>query len=288
MNILRPIARGFKDLTLNRKNLALTLAAVTLVVYLAGLFLLMLNAVNAELGRERGEALFQIYWAVDAPPEQINAQWTALKNLPNLVEIKTFTPEQGLSELARNLKNEDMSWLKADNPIPHTALVSFDPPADNATAWVEEMIKSLREQPGVAKVSVNRVNNDLRQAWASFSHKVIWPVIIFLGLVLGLIVGNTIKLSLLHRQNEVEIYRLVGARQWFIVMPLLVNGAVQALTGGLLALGLLKLTQLSLSDLLNFPPLSLRLEFLPPSQALLLLLIPALVGLLSSWLVSRN
>ena len=284
--IFRPISRSLRELALNRKLLILTLAAITLVVFLAGLFMLLLHAVDSELGKTRGEALFQVYWQPGSDPQKVQSQLNNLKSLPDLTAIKTFTPEEGLSVLARNLSNDDMSWLKNENPIPYTALLSFASKGDGG--WADATTAMLRAMPGVAMVSFNNINTDLSQAWAGFSHKVIWPVIIFLGLVLGLIVGNTIKLSLMHRRNEIEIYRLVGAKPWFILAPLMMNGALQGFLGGLAALILLKFTQMSLSEMLNFPPLSFLIEFLPFRQILLLLLLPALVGMAASWLAARD
>ena len=53
------------------------------------------------------------------------------------------------------------------------------------------------------------------------------------------IITNTIKLAIYSRRNEIEIYKLVGATDWYVKAPLLIEGALQGLLGALIALGIL-------------------------------------------------
>lgn len=266
--------RGVRDLGVHPWAQALTLAAVTLVAFLGGLFFLMLHNLDRELASARGSAAFQVYWKPGASQEEIAKQWKELAALPGLADMQTFTPDQALADLVAAMKGSldtgSLAALKGQTPLPATALLVFDGPAGNAAAWAKDMVARLSARPGVDRVSYNPLQMDLARSWSGFTRKVAWPLMAFLALVVGLSVGNTVRLSLLGRQNEVEILQLVGAGRWYIQLPLLTGGAVQGLLGSALALAMLKALQVGVADLLAAPPLMLTLRFLPFSDALLL------------------
>jgi cell division transport system permease protein len=281
--LIKLIVQGLTDIRHHPWAQVLTLAAVTLVAFLAGLFLLVLHNLDQEMKRSQGELQFQVYWKTDAEMETVMVQWRDLENLESLENLKTFTPEQALELLTASLgQGDDFAWLKGQSPLPATALLTFTVTDDDQHAWAKEVYLHLEKLPEVDKVSFNPLQLDLARSWSHFSNRVIWPLILFLGLVLALVVGNTIKLAQVHRQHEVEILRLVGAARWYIQLPMLVAGAFLGFLGGGLALLMLKGVQLSLKDLLHFPPLWLRLEFLPLDQSLLFLAILTGMGIVSS------
>ncbi len=287
--VLKLMLRGVTDIRHHPWIQILTLAAVTLVAFLGGLFLLVLHNLDLELQRASGDIQFQIYWQPEAEQELVRSQWEALRGLDHLAEIKTFSGDQALELLMQRLGGTgDFAWLQGNNPLPATALLTFAVQDDDQQTWAKATYVHLEAMEGVQKVSFNPLQLDLARGWARFSNQVIWPLILFLGVVLALVVGNTIKLSQLHRQNEVDILRLVGAARWYIQLPMLVSGAVLGLLGGILALLMLKGVQLSLRDLLHFPPLWLRLDFLPSSQTLTFLTGIVVMGVLSSWVALRE
>jgi cell division transport system permease protein len=284
----RLVARGIRDLFEHPWLQTLTLAAVTLVTLLTGLFLMVLYNLDLQLKQNRGQVQFQVYWQQGADPAAVSKQWAELGNLPHLTSIKTFSPEQGLQVLTNTLTlGGDLTVLKGKSPLPHTALLEFSLSGENESQWAQDMLARLNGMPHVRKVHFNPLQVDLATSWTRFSRTVIWPLILFLGLILALIVGNTIKLSLLHRKNEVEVLRLVGASRYYIQLPLLAGGAFQGMLGSLLALAMLKGIQVGLENLLNFPPLWLTIRFLPFEQAAGLVLALTMVGLLSSWVAVR-
>jgi cell division transport system permease protein len=287
--VLKLMLQGMADMRAHPWIQVLTLAAVTLVAFLAGLFLLVLHNLDQELQRSQGEIQFQVYWQPGLDTEEIQEQWSTLENMADLAAMTTFTADEALELLGQSLgKGEEFSWLREQSPLPATAVLSFSPVDAGEQTWAQATYQTLSALPGVEKVSYNPLHLDLARGWARFSSQVVWPLILFLGLVLALVVGNTIKLSQLHRQNEVEILRLVGAARWYIQLPMLVSGACLGVCGGILSLLMLKGVQLSLKDLLHFPPLWLRLDYLPLSHSLAFLAILVGMGTLSSWVALRE
>jgi len=285
---LRLMTRGVKDMAHHPLAQVLTLTAVTMVAFLGGMFMLLLHNLETHIVKTQGKVQFQIYWQAEADMDQVEGQWRELAKQPHLREIQTYTPDQGLDAMSETLgSGADLSWLKGQSPIPATALLYFDVPRGQED-WARQMLAHLEGLPGVAKVHFNPFQVDLARSWLAVSKQVVWPIIVFLGLVMALVVGNTIKLSMLTKREEVEILNLVGASRFYIRMPLLVGGVVQGLAGSLLALGMLKALQLSVRNVLNFPPLNLEVRFLPFEQVLILVGALTLVGLAGSYVAVRN
>jgi cell division transport system permease protein len=113
--------------------------------------------------------------------------------------------------------------------------------------------------------------------------------LVFAALV---IVANTIKLTLYVRQDELEAMAMVGGTSLFIKLPYLVEGALQGLLGGIVALGLSFLVfevllQQSLGSLLLITGID-TIHFLPPLWQLLLVVGGGLIGLLGSLFALRK
>lgn len=290
--ILRLVVQGLRDLGLNPWAQMLTLAAVSLVAFLAGLFLMALVTLNHQLGTVRGETVFQVYWRPGTDMAIIKEQWEGIKHVPGYVKIKTYTPDEALRSLGTRIGRPQRGpgslgaafpALGETSPLPPTALVTFLPDEERFDAWIAEVTDYLQKLPGVERVAATPLRDELGHAWRKISQYVMWPSMAFLCLVLALVVGNTIRLSLVSRSQEIEILRLVGAFTWYIRLPLLVGGAAQGFFGGCFALTLLHFVHTHIKDVLNFPPLLMEIRFLPPELAALLVLVPTAMGILGSW-----
>lgn len=283
-----------------------TLLTVCMVALLAGTGLLILHNVQQEVLRSQAQARFQIYWAANANMTSVEQQWKDLKKVPGVAEVSTFTPRAALAELMRGLgaalpttggnatssapvAADDFAWLEGENPLPATALVSFDiPPGEAPEPWMGRMYARLRGLEGVDKVTYNASQLSLATGWIALIQRAALPAMGFFALVVGLVVGNTLKLMMLARKDEVEILSLVGARPWFIRAPLFANGVVQGFAGGVLSLFCLKFLQSWLKSVLDVPPLFLKVEFLPAWQSFALVFATTLVAGLAALLAARK
>ena len=307
MSTTRLFLRGVADMRRFPLPQFCTLVTVCMVALLAGTGLLILHNVQQEVLKTQAQARFQIYWKVGADANTVESQWTDLKRAPGVTEVSTFTPRAALAELMRGLapktsggglangnganatSAEDFAWLEGDNPLPATALVSFNiPSGEDAEPWMGRMYARLKGLEGVEQVTYNPTQLTLATGWIALIQRAAWPALGFFALVVGLVVGNTLKLMMLARKDEVEILSLVGARPWFIRAPLFANGVVQGLTGSVLSLVCLKFLQTWLRSVLDVPPLFLKVEFLPLWQSAALVLATTCVAGLASLIAARK
>lgn len=291
----RLLGRGVADLFLHPWAQLLSMAAVTLVVFLSGLLLMALATVDAELSASRGETVYQVYWRPGTDMAHVRGQWEELRHMPWLASLETYSPDEALTALARRMGETggqatglDMGFLSGKSPLPPTALLTFAPREADPEKWTAETQDFLKAMPGVERVAASPLRDELGKAWRSASRFVIWPTVGFLGVVLALVVGNTVRLTLSTRREEIEILQLVGARNGYIRLPLMVAGALQGLLGSGLACLLLLVVHWRYRTALNVPPLLLELRLPPPEQAALLLAVPVLMGILGSWIAVRS
>lgn len=287
--LLRLTGRGVADFAVHPFAHLLTLTAVAMVAFLAGFVLLTLHNVNLQLLKTQGKVEFQLYWKQGTPQQSVHESWESISRMDHLEEFKGFAPEDALVELAETLGEAgDFSWLQEQNPLPYTALAAFAvPPEMQQEGWASELLKQLKSLQGVEKVHYTPTQMDLAHGWIAVTRTVAWPVVGFLALVAALVVGNTIKLSLMTRRDEVDILSLVGAKPWYIRWPLLTGGFLQGLLGSLIGLGLLGLAQSALKDALNVPPLFLQIHFLPFDQCVVLAGGIIFISLAASWVAVR-
>ena len=105
-------------------------------------------------------------------------------------------------------------------------------------------------------------------------------------IILALVVGNTVRLSLISQRTEIEILQLVGARNWYIRLPLITTGALSGFVGSLIGIFLLRLVYWRL-EALSLPPLITELKFLSLWQGTLLIFIPIAMSIIGSWAAVR-
>lgn len=292
--LFRLVRKGIGDLTLNPWAQLLSLGAVVLVAFLSGLFLMALTTLNNQLGSVRGETAFQVYWQPEVDIIKIKEQWTSYHKLPDFQHMKTYTPDEALRELGEKLSGNseglerDFPFLSGRSPLPATAVLFFAPKTQDIESWTAETNAVLKSGSGVSRVITTPLRDELGKAWRQVGRYVMWPSVAFLALVLGLVVGNTVRLSLLARAHEIEILQLAGAYNWYIRLPLVISGTLIGLGGGLLATGLLWFVHSRVKDVLNFPPLLMEIHFPPVPMLVALVAVPTLMAAVSSWLAVRR
>lgn len=284
--IIRLVRQALRDVTLNPWAQMLTLAAVTLVAFLVGLFLLFVTTLNHQLSVTKDETVFQIYWRPGVDQKAVSEQWKQLRMMPGFAHVKTYTPAEALKELEERIgrgSTRKFPFLHEDNPLPATALITFTPKVENYERWLAETTSYLAQMNGVERVSSTPLRDELGQAWKRINSYVMRPAMIFLTLILGLVVGNTVRLSMLAKSQEVEILQLVGAFNWYIRLPLLVIGGLHGLVGSSLALCVLFFIHIQIKNVLNIPPIFMEIQFLSGPAIALMLIIPTVMGVLGGW-----
>jgi cell division transport system permease protein len=134
----------------------------------------------------------------------------------------------------------------ADNPLPHTLVVR--PGADDLTpAHLESMGADLKALPEVEIVQLDTAWVQRLEAILEAARRGIFVAAVLLGTGVMVIVGNTIRLDIQNRRDEIEVTKLVGGSDAFVRRPFLYSGVWYGLGGSLVALVIVAVTVLVLS-----------------------------------------
>ncbi len=273
----------------------LSMASVgTVAVALALLAFFTIAVLNVQqLTSSWGENLSIVAYLDDVPEEVVLDSWIKeIKSYQEVAEVTYVSRETAFERFRKRLGDdaELVEGLGAD-VLPASLEINL------ADEW--------RSEAAVTTV-VNRLRVDKRfddlqygQGWLEkleafllllrASGAALGGFLVFAALV---IVANTIKLTLYARQDELEAMAMVGGTSLFIKLPYLVEGALQGLLGGIVALGLSFLVfevllQRSLGSLLLITGID-TIHFLPAPWQLMLVLGGSLIGLLGSLFALRK
>ncbi len=274
---------------LYRTPLASFMTAAVIGIALAlpsGLYLLTSNL--QRLGAQwDGGASLSLFLRHDITISQAEALAEKLRGWAEIEAVQLITPQEALSEF-RELSGFG-STLDAlgENPLP--AVLAVKPAgaaadADAAASLLERLQQLHEVELGQLDLQwVKRFN-----AIVDIVRRSIWVMATLLGLAVLLITGNTIRLEIQNRREEIEITKLIGATGGFIRRPFLYSGLWYGLSGALLATILVELAFLQLDgpvrQLADLYQSGFSLRTLSPGEALNLLLTGAVLGLLGAWL----
>lgn len=171
--------------------------------------------------------------------ERAGALAGELRARADVAAVEHHTPEQGLAEL-RNTSGlgETISSLDG-NPLPSLLVVS--PSGDEAL-----LAAALQQLPEADIVQHDAEWRERLDGWLRFGGRLAWVLAAMLGFGALLVVGNTVRLDIQQRTEEIGVLQLLGATDGFIRRPFLYLGLCYGVVAGALALALLTAADLSL------------------------------------------
>ena len=268
-------------------NLSTTIAATMTVLigmFLLGLFIALGSWVVSWSDHVKRELLVKVFYEQDATEAQINAVRAKLDADPRIKSITFVSAEEALQRMQQ--KFPELTANLPSNPLPPSHEIVPVRAED-----VDAIAASLRPVPaGVEKVKYGKQTADRILRVARVIEIVFLAAVIVLLIASTLLIANTIRLSIFSRRREIEVMKLVGATNWFVRGPFMLEGLICGLVGSVVAIVLLLLgKELALPAILGRIESSSDVEALAFSlNALILLGVGLAVGALGSGLTLRR
>ena len=268
-------------------NLSTTIAATMTVLigmFLLGLFIALGSWVVSWSDHVKRELLVKVFYVQDAKEAQINAVRAQLEADPRIKSITFVSAEEALAKMRQ--KFPELTANLPSNPLPPSHEIVPVRAED-----VDTIAASLRPLPaGVDKVKYGKETADRILRVARVIEIVFLAAVIVLLIASTLLIANTIRLSIFSRRREIEVMKLVGATNWFVRGPFMLEGLICGLAGSLVAIILLLLgKELALPAILGRIESSSDVEALAFSvNALILLVVGLGVGAVGSGLTLRR
>jgi cell division transport system permease protein len=249
-----------------RRSAAPSLAAIVTVavmVLLLGVLIPVLQTANGKTNEVRDQVglrvfLTDVYNAPEIPQTQVDELKGQLEAIPHVASVQFVNKDQALKELGGQFEEKNQANLITElpgdrNPLPSSFNIQPDDLSNLPGIRAAITPPGANGQPTPISPIIDEVNDSRDEAnkitGATSAVRWILGVLSALLLVASLLlVGNTIRLSIYARRREVEVMRLVGATNWFIRWPFMVEGLVCGLVGAGIAIGFLLLGKTVILD----------------------------------------
>jgi len=227
------------------------MATVLVTVLVVGVFIPVVQATTGAANEVRSKVIADVYLKPDARKADIARVREKIENTAAVGRVQFISKEAAYREERK--RNPQAYDLLGSNPLPDTFRVTPTRPDDitkvrDALAPVGPSGKRT-----VADKSIHEVRNreEDTQKILSATRVVkltMGALAVMLAVASVLLIANTIRLSLYARRREVEVMKLVGATDWFIRWPFVIEGVLVGALGGLLAVLLLGVVKVALVD----------------------------------------
>jgi cell division transport system permease protein len=217
--------------------------------------------------------------------------------------IKTLEAESSIAEAAFIDKDAALEEFKAlfklsktlehldRNPLPHSIVVK-----PSSEVMTLEDAEQLRDRLGVHKI-VDQIQLDVMwvqrlRSISGFLERSTWLLALMLGFAVILILGNTVRLAIENKKDEIAVLKLVGGTDAFVCRPFLYMGIFFGLGGGLVAIVLCSVVLWILGGPIESLAISyqssFRLSGLSFESTFLILFLGAVLGWFGAWLAVRR
>jgi cell division transport system permease protein len=221
-------------------NFSTTIAATMTVLigmFLLGLFIALFSWVNSWTDHVRKDVIVKVFFVQDATEQQINAVRSKALTFPETKGVVFISKEEALERMKE--RYPELTQNLSSNPLP---------PAFEVTPKDADQVKALADRLQPLPTGVDKVDYAEKKTQRILAVTNVIKYIFLLGSLILLaastiLIANTIRLSIFSRRREVEVMKLVGASNWFIRGPFMLEGVICGLIGALAAVVLLVLAK---------------------------------------------
>jgi cell division transport system permease protein len=227
------------------------LATVLVTLLVLGVFIPIVQATNGAANSVRSRVEVDVYMKTNATAGDDARVRQELLNVPHVKSVQFISKQTAYAQQA---KIDPAAYkLLGANPLPDTFHVIPDNPANVLAVHNSLAPPTAGGSIGTIDQSIDTVSNkrnDTRKILEVTNLVTITAAALTVLLTIAsvLLIANTIRLSLYARRREVEVMKLVGATDWFIRWPFVIEGIVVGAAGALLAVAVLGVTKIALLD----------------------------------------
>ena len=258
---------------------SMTIAVIAIALALPSGLHVMVNNVRILSGSLESAVDFTVYLDMSVDEESAQVLARDVEARPDVNRAVLIDRAQALADFrAYSGFGEALDTLE-ENPLPHALVVR---PAGGTQGDVEALARDLDEMQQTALVQLDTAWVERLRSLAELANRAVGIATVLLSLAVVVVIGNTIRLEINNRREEIEVIKLVGGSDGYVRRPFLYLGLCYGLGGGIVAaittaigLGLISTPTRSLAQLYDS---GYRLVGLSAGQTVLLLGGGAILG----------
>ena len=283
------ITYSLKRLWQSNLSTWITLAVIGIALCLPSSLYLLLQNLKSLTDDKREVPTISLFIKQDISEQQAQDRGELIQELSQIEKVILVPRDEALADFRKITGFAETLETLDENPLPHVLVVT--PHIDligNPANDMQKLAEKLETYPEIDLVQmdlewVSRLRSILR-----ISERAIFIISGLLALTVLLVIGNTIKLNIENRKEEIEVSKLIGASPSYIRRPFLYTGIWYGLFGGVISLVLVHLALVSfvapVNELAKLYSSTFIITGLKLSTTLYILLASSLLGLIGAWL----
>jgi len=210
----------------------LALIIVAIALWSIGAIWLGMQAANQWVGSWQQDIHIHVYLDREQQSRTSAAQLAEqLHAIPGIVAVKQISAEAAARWMQGWLHDAGMSQRELASRLPLTFELSL---ADKQDDFLFSDIRDVASKSN-ARVNEDEVSLAHAHHWIERARYLVWFASLILALAMALIISNTLRMTLLARAEEIHLMRLMGAQEWFVRMPFILEGLVLGAGAGIAA-----------------------------------------------------
>jgi len=267
----------------------ITLAAIAIALSLPASLHLFLKNLKSLTDDKREVPTISLFIKQGISEKQTRDQAELLRELSEIDKVVVIPKDVALKDFRKITGFAEAIETLDENPLPHVLVVT--PHLKLLGDPENDMRKLARKLESYSEVDIVQMDIEWVQRLRGIlriTERIILIISTLLGLTVLLVIGNTIRLNIENRKEEIEVSKLIGATTAYIRRPFLYTGIWYGLFGGIISLVLVHLALMFLVTPVNELALlygnSFSINGLGIRNTLYILLVSSLLGLIGAWL----
>jgi cell division transport system permease protein len=229
-----PVIDAIKSLKRNKTLSLASVITVTATLFIMGIFILFMQNMNIGMKNVESQIEIKVFFKNTITKVEQENIYNEIDKISGVKDIEYEDKSEALEKFNTQISENDSSLLNnynsSNNPLPNSYIVKLELPEIS-----KQVVSSIKDMPGIESIGNDQ---DFTNKIISISKNLKWlGIALFILLITTSIflISNTIKLTIYSREREIGIMKFVGATDWFIRWPFIIEGAVIGLIGALSA-----------------------------------------------------
>ncbi len=280
---------SLKRLWFNPVSTWITLAAIGIALSLPTSLSVLLENMQTLTDNKREVPTVTLFMKETISEQQTKDRAELLSELDEVANVQVVTREQAIDNFRKISGFAETLEALPENPLPHVLILTPKLSMfSNLESDLAEFAGKLNAYSDVETVQVDIEWIQRLRAILNIADRIVLVVSILLGLTVLLVIGNTIRLDIENRKEEITVTRLIGATNGYIRRPFIYGGCWLGIFGGVISLVIVHLALLFMiepvNDLAQEYGSNFALNSVGVLMTLQVLAISALLGVMGAWI----
>ncbi|MFL0249067.1 permease-like cell division protein FtsX [Clostridium neuense] len=226
---------ALKSIKRNKTLSTVSSATVAATLFILGILFLILLNVRSGIGDIESQIQVQVYFTNDITINQQTTILNKITDISGVTSIQFESKDEAFQKFKKQLGDKNKSLLDGldtSETMPNSYIISLANPSYSAT-----IVKAL-ESNGKPIAGIDKINDgrEYVNKITSITNTIKWIGIVIFVILIGVslfLIGNTIKLAVYARRREIGIMKYIGATDWFIRLPFVIEGMVLGFIGAI-------------------------------------------------------